>query len=445
MFLLSTFSTCLQGKFLVSGFGGYIEPLQIWTLTALPPASRKTAVMQHITGPLTMWEAERYAEQELQIKETGTQRDITQRRIEKLKQEAGKTEDAAERDRMINEIEQLSKDMPEEIRAPRIFSGDSNPEGLQKLLAENNGRMAILCDEGGIFEVMAGMYSNGKVNINTFLQGHAGSPIRVDRAGRSLTINDPSLTFGMAVQPDVIRNLTKNSKGTFRGNGCLARFLFCIPESNIGKRNVKERYEIPKTLKSEYICSIKSLLDLPDQTTADGSKMVLVLDKEALNEWEDFAQRIEDEQGPSGSLESISDWSGKLPGATLRIAGLFHVAEFGIGRTSISISTIRNAISLSEILIDHAKNAFDMMGADPVIDDSKFVFERILANGEECFNQAQLHRQIRGRFTKVDRLIVALKVLTERNIISEPVSRATGRRPEIIYYVNPSVWKIANT
>jgi len=442
MLMLSAMATCLQGKFGVSAFPGYTEPTQIWTVTSLPPASRKTAVMQHIIAPITMWEAERYAEQEIQIKETRTQRDVVERRIERLKQKAGNAEDLDKRNEMMIEIDQLSVDMPQELRSPRVYSGDTNSEGLQKLLVENNGRMSILTDEGGIFEVMAGMYSNGKVNINVFLQGHAGSSIRVDRAGRTVTIDEPSLTFGMAVQPDVIKNLSKNSKGSFRGNGCLARFLFCIPESNIGKRNVRIRAVVDSSLKNEYTRSIKSLLDLPDLTAPDGSKLTLGLDSDALNEWEDFAQRIENEQGPAGSLESIQDWSGKLPGATLRIAGLFHVAEFGVGKTSISLSTIRNAISLAEILIDHARAAFDMMGADPVVEDAKYVYERVLAFRAESFNRNQLHRQLRGRFTKVDRLIDALAVLTEMHIISEPVSKSSGRRPEIIHFVNPKVWEV---
>jgi len=126
----------------------------------------------------------------------------------------------------------------------------------------------------------------------------------------------------------------------------------------------------------------------------------------------------------------------------LRIAGLFHVAEFGVGKTSISLSTIRNAISLAEILIDHARAAFDMMGADPVVEDAKYVYERVLAFRAESFNRNQLHRQLRGRFTKVDRLIDALAVLTEMHIISEPVSKSSGRRPEIIHFVNPKVWEV---
>lgn len=48
MFMLSVMATSLQGKAVVAPkLGGYHEPVQLWTITALPPASRKTAVMDN--------------------------------------------------------------------------------------------------------------------------------------------------------------------------------------------------------------------------------------------------------------------------------------------------------------------------------------------------------------------------------------------------------------
>ncbi len=444
MFLLSTLATCLQGKFVVSPSGdSYVEPMQLWTLTALPPASRKTAVLQHILRPIISWEAEMCTELKSQIEENKLQRDVSKLRIEQLKTEAGKCKSDEDRELIFAKVRELIEEMPEELRFPRVFNGDCTSEGLQKLLNENIGRMSILTDEGGIFEVMAGLYSNGKVNIDVFLKGHAGSPIRVDRAGRTLTIDDPSLTFGLAVQPDVVKKLSNNSKGTFRGNGCLARFLWCIPESNIGKRDVRKRVPIPNKLEIEYCAAIKSLLNLPGLTGEDRSENPLVLDAEALNEWFDFSQRIENEQGSLGSLSSIQDWSGKLPGATLRIAGLFHLAEFGTESKVISVSTIRNAIKLSELLIDHAKAAFDMIGTDPEIDDAKFILQWLLAYGKTpSFKRNDLHRALHGKFTKIDRLDDALKILTERHIISEQISKSTGHRPIKLHYVNPSIFDL---
>ena len=79
--------------------------------------------------------------------------------------------------------------------------------------------------------MMSGLYSDGRVNIDVFLQSHAGSRIRVDRGTREAWLDHPLSTFGLAVQPAVIEELRQGSKRQLRGKGCLARFLYCIPVS----------------------------------------------------------------------------------------------------------------------------------------------------------------------------------------------------------------------
>ena len=81
----------------------------------------------------------------------------------------------------------------------------------------------------------------------------------------------------------------------------------------------------------------------------------------------EFRQRIESPLGEFGELGGISDWAGKLPGAVARIAGLLHVAEYGLSGAipdSISMSTMRSAIQIGEYFIGHATIAFAIMGRD---------------------------------------------------------------------------------
>jgi putative DNA primase/helicase len=107
--------------------------------------------------------------------------------------------------------------------------------------------------------------------------------------------------------------------------------------------------------------------------------------------------------------------------------------------TVIRKATIERALDLCELLITHARAAFDLMGSDPSIPDAKYILKWIIDNGADSFRRGDLHKAVHGRFQRVERLISALKVLTERNIISEPQERPTGRRPGIIYAVNPSI------
>ena len=67
---------------------------------------------------------------------------------------------------------------------PRLVADDVTPEAAGTLLAEQNGRLGILSAEGGILGIIAGRYNNNIPNMDIWLKGHSGDPIRIDRKGR---------------------------------------------------------------------------------------------------------------------------------------------------------------------------------------------------------------------------------------------------------------------
>jgi len=447
MFCLSTVAACLQKRFEVSPYGDdYTEPLSLWTNTALEPGNRKTFVKNAMVEPLTSWESEQAELLKPKIMEVNHRRDINLKRIEQLKAKVAKPDTPAnERETALQEIIQIENETPDEIKVPRIWTDDVTPERLQALMAENDERMTLLSDEGGIFEVMAGLYSNGRANINVFLQGHAGAPVRVDRQGRSVTLNKPALSFGLAVQPEIIVDLAEGRKKHFRGNGTLARFLYCIPVSTLGTRDVTHRCIIPESIKIEYRAGVMALLAIDPIYDEHGQEQprILTLTPDALRVWERFSQYIESMQGPNGECYNIQDWTSKLPGAALRIAGLFHVVEHGTLIPALKRETMERALDLCELLIVHARAAFDLMGDDADTNDAKALFKWIEKKNEPTFKQNDAFKENR-RFRKVDRLERALKVLTSRHIIGEPMKRVTGGRPSVDFDVNPQILKPMN-
>jgi len=444
MFALSTVAACLQKRVEVSPYGdGYKEPVSLWTNTALDSGTRKTAVKNAMTAPLTMWEKEQEEKTKPEIKRVNHVRDLNQKRIDQLKAKAAKPDVASsDREECLKVIMQIEDETPDEIKAPKVWTDDVTPERLQALMADHGERMALISDEGGIFEVMAGLYSNGRANVNVFLQGHAGSPVRVDRQGRSVTLDRPALSFGLSVQPEVVSDLAQGNKARFRGNGLLARFLYCIPRSNVGSRDVTRRIPIPESVKIAYEGGIMGLLGIDPVYDEQGREQprILTLAPDALQAWEQFSQYIENRQGPAGDLHNIRDWAGKLPGAALRIAGLFHVVEHGTTTAVIGRSAVEQALDLCDLLIPHAFAAFDLMGDDQASGDAKVVLKWILAKKQTSFRQNDAFRENR-RFRNVERLEKALRVLITRHIISEPLRLDTGGRPSIVYNVNPEILK----
>lgn len=260
-------------------------------------------------------------------------------------------------------------------------------------------------------------------------------------AARTAIIDRPALTFGIGIQPQLIQDMQPTAKRKFRSSGLFARFFWGFPASNIGKRDMAKRVTISVEVANRYRAAVLGLLDIQPCTNdlGDESEHGLTLVSDAREEWIAFAQDIENHQAEGGRLESMRDWCAKLPGGALRLAGLLHVAEHGTrGGMEISIDTMRRAVTLCTRMIPHAVAVFDMVGADPGMEDAKVLWRWIERQGKADFSRSDIHRAFHNRFAKVDRLIAALDLLKGRALIAGPHKiKGTGGRPTLIYRINP--------
>lgn len=440
MISLAILATCLQGKVHISPHhGDYSEPVNLWTIVALPPSSRKSAVFKAFTAPLIKWEKTQEVKQQPLIDAAETEKVVNQKRINDLQAQAAKEKDKTVRKELIAEITELKEGLDQEIHLPRLFSGDITAEELQNLMLKQNERMSILADEGGIFKVMTGLYNSGKANLDVFLQSYTGSSVRVNRGQRTVVMDSPALTFGLTVQPSVIEGLCQGDNKELRGLGALARFLYAVPVSNVGSRDVRKSISIDPGIKAVYEHNIETLLNLRAPVNSDGKETLqLTLSTEALDTWYNFAQEIEDKQGPGGEFEQICDFTGKLPGTALRIAALLHCADHWFSLPVVSVKAMQRAIDLCRPLITHAMLAFDLMAVDPTLEDAKFIYQWIREQNSNRFIKSNLRRSNRFRRADKERLERALEVLIERGIISD-LQKLNTRKPTLIYMVNPRV------
>ena len=150
-----------------------------------------------------------------EINRVASERKTLELRIEWLRRKAGKASNGNE---LMAQVAELELSLPQVPVAPRLWTQDVTPERLGALLAEHGERIALLSDEGGIFDVLAGRYNNGVANLDLFLQAHAGAAVRVDRGSRPpVILRNPALTFAISPQPDVLESLS--DKPGFRGRG----------------------------------------------------------------------------------------------------------------------------------------------------------------------------------------------------------------------------------
>ena len=437
---LSAVATCVQKRFEVSALNNdYKEILALWTVTVLPPSERKSPVLNAMTAPIVKWEREQRQILEPTIRETNRARSLALKRIDKLEKDIIKEEVTLKRVVLLAKLHAEEAAIPHEVREPCLWTSEGTPERLQDMLAENDERVSLLSDEGGIFDIMAGMYSQGKVNIDVLLNGYTGSPVRIERRSRRVDVHRPAVTFGITVQPHVIESFSNGSKGAFRGKGALARFLYCIPKPKSGTR-FDDPHDIPYAIRQQYEDGLNRLLNIPKQIDANRLEVprMLVLSEGAVPVYKAFRNDLEKMIGPHGELHYINDWAAKLAGNMLRIAGLMHLVEFGTDNLVIGTETVNTSVTLCLLLIEHAKYAFGVISNDESLNNAKKLFNWIEKQGFEGFSKTTVTKALEGSFPKVDMLNKALKVLEDRNII-RLLKIPTPGRTSNCYMVNPKV------
>ena len=454
MLALSVGGASLAKRIVVHIRGDHWEPVNLFAVVALPPASRKSGVFRAVTEPLVLFERQEVERLAPIIELNRNQRILLEDSLKHARKQAVASKNAEDRKGYAEQTDKIIKELNEleVITSPQYIGDDATPESISSLLYDNAGRFALLSAEGDIFDLMAGRYSNGNPNLGVYLKGHASDDIRVNRANRDfkpIYIHKPALSIGVAVQPDVLRGLTL--KRGFRGRGLLGRFLYSLPQSCLGHREINPRPVDPK-IATAYQNKILDALRLEPNVNTDGKPCphIVTIGSDTLKELDRFAKWVEKQLGPGGDFASMGDWAGKLVGAVCRIAGIFHgliyAASGNPAKAQIDPETMLGAIVIGEYLIPHAKAAFFEMGADPEIDSARRILDWVSSKQKEEFTRRDVFNSLRGRIQKVVELDDPLEILTNHGYIRDVSQehKGPGRKPSQKYKTNP-LWLAQNT
>ena len=431
---LSVLSIGMQGKYVIRPKPDWTEPVNTFIAIFMPPSERKSAVCSLMGKPMNEHEKEWNRQHAAEFDFSRTERSILERRLKSLEDQASKGK--AEMAEVRKASEELSSF--KEKKPLRYYGDDVTTEKLVSMIAENDGKAAIFSPEGGIFDLLKGMYTR-YVNIDVFLKGYSGDPIRVDRIGReSETIYDPVLTVMLMAQPSVLAGVMEN--GNFRGRGLTARFLYCVPESNVGSRRYRSE-AIPEKVYARYEQCIRNILsDDPDE-----KPQVITLSPEADEMLEAFSEELEPKL--KEEYAEFADWAGKLAGSVARIAALLCRADRHIVREFLQEpeslivpgEIMADAIRIGRYFTEHAKSAFSLLGADEGIRNCKYVMSAIRKAGLSEVSRRDIMRLCRALKTK-DAVQPVIDQLVEFGYLAEKPGRqqtGRGRTPLEVYLVNP--------
>ncbi|MCI0460794.1 MAG: DUF3987 domain-containing protein [Gemmataceae bacterium] len=436
MLVLGIAGAALAKKFRVLIRDGWAEPLNLFVVSALLVGERKSAVFSEAIAPVRDFEAQEQARLAPEIAEKASERRTLEARLKHLEGRAAKAKNEAERATIKAEVAKVARELAahEVPEPPQLFCDDVTPEKLANLLARHGGRMLQASPEGTAFEIAKGRYSES-VNIDVYLKGHAGDPLRVARVGRQGdTVDQPALSVALAVQPDVIQGLA--DEATMKTRGFLARFLYSLPNSLVGSRTVRPA-PVPAEVRDRFQQCMLALWRLQGGVDDHGRpaphwlRLNIVGDGhiEALERW------LEPQLAEGEELAHLGGWPNKLAGTVGQLAGILHmmgqVERGDQWEATVSEATVSAAVQIGrDYALPHALAAFGRMGADKKTEDARRVWLKIRRRGASSAHSADapsrvtrrdIHNWNRRGFPSAEQLDPVLAVLVRERYL-RPVS-----------------------
>lgn len=185
----------IQKKYVVHPLPGWDEPPNLYISIVQEPSERKSPTMKEVLIPVYEYETEENERLAPEIAAYKAKKEVLENRIRNTINSLSKSEkkkgdekylDMGDLDTFQNELNQL-----EEVAPVRLAVDDVTMEVLGKLLEQNKERIGIMSTEGGIFNILAGRYSD-KTVIDIVLKAYSGDRFSQDRLGRKgQTLNSP--------------------------------------------------------------------------------------------------------------------------------------------------------------------------------------------------------------------------------------------------------------
>ena len=436
---LGILSTCIQKKFEISPKLGWREPLNLYSVSLLPPSTRKSAVFSIMKKPIEQYEEELMEEMELVVQNRQSERDALKKRIETLQREFAKDENPEYLEN-IKEINKRLQEIPK-LYSPRLVVDDATPEALVSKMHENEGKISILTSEGDLFERFKNKNID-QIKYDVYLKPYSGDSLRTDRQTRDTQmIEKPIMTICVTAQPSVVKKLPS----PVHDRGLIARFFLSVPNDNLGHRDSRSP-EVPAEVIQSYTSLIRKLLSWETDETIS-----LELSDDALNLLHDTMDEIEIEFRENGAFhDDLKSWGGKLIGQLLRIAGLLHVSNQATMvdnitevDTQISKETLATAIKLKDYLIAHAEKAFGVMKKNQAYEDAEYLLKLILRQNRPVIKKQVIHQNAKKKVEGPERMQRAYNILEYHSYIQQAFGGKSGRQGLI--WVNPEVLEDTET
>jgi replicative DNA helicase len=500
MMTLAAMAATVRGRIRAHVIGTWDEPLNLYIAAVLGPGETKSPALSQVVSSLRAMETEARATTKDVITARQFDKELLEERARKLRENAVKAKGGPS-EVLLAQTE--ARDAAADADAmtvptmPLWLAGDMTPEALVSKLAEQGGSLAHLSAEGELLDtIVGGRYSSGAPHISALLTAHDGrEPMRVHRKNApDIEVNDPCLTLGLAVQPQVLEQMGKVDAAVRRG--LAARFLFAMPASLVGRRDMTLRHrhdgpdgfaillrgvdalcragggfgdigsesgpgQDPNVSAGHRVAGISGTSDVSAGQRVLGitgpSAYRAEVTTSSLSLFLRYREELEPRRAETGDLGEVGPWANKLDGQIVRLAALLQVLHT-VGDTlssgtsthnpqnpePIGVEAMSGALVLADYLIAHAVEAHAVMrgaGAGDDYERARQLLGWIGSNSLKEFTAHEAERSLRKRVTFREQGAVheACGTLARLGWIRYMPADPKPGRPTARYLVHPDV------
>lgn len=370
---IGALSSAAVGRYRIEGGGSWTQPLILWMTVGMRPGERKSELVRITSAPLRLAEQGLIAQHRQAVAEAEDGREALESAIKAARLELKKAtgDNALTIDAEITKMKEKLAELPDkDTPFPRLLVEDLTEAALSQRLMENDEALGILTAEGGLFSNVGGRYSDGLPNFDIYLKSYDEEYLAIDRITRgTVVLSHPALAMGVAAQPRVILEVAKIPGAKDRG--FLGRWFFALPKSTLGQRK-NLRTKLAPQYHEWWGQTIQKVLDVAPRSSP---VPYLALTPEADRLLQGLLDGIEPHLDElTGRYAHMSDWASKLAGKTLRLAGLFHLAQGHGTSRKVDETTMTQAVAFSLWAIHHAERVYqnwkrteDEVGVEPIL------------------------------------------------------------------------------
>ena len=404
---------------------------------------RKSPVFSLLQHPLLDWldnQTETYEAEKRRAESLNTAIDARIQGIKQAAKKAGTDVEAAAADIAVLDGQRIPTPPH-----PRMFTSNTTPEMLFRLMDAHDGAYAVLSGEGRdvIDNIMGRYQSEGRTGDSIYLAGISGDTITRDRIGSAENgpeeryIARPCLNVCIMVQPDKYFELAAHP--SLRGSGAIARIWPVLLPSMAGTRfEAEDEPDLNEQPLSEFSNTIKVLLN-----AAPAAPIDVKLSPEAKEARRRLHNQIEAMM--AGELADVKDIAAKATSQTVKLALVLYLLEHptalndGVANLAslASLDTWQRAEALGLFYLTEAVRAMRTAQDDTALQPARIVLDWIKRQELRVVTSTDLMQKSPRPRPKAREAERILDMLTDYNWL-RPLNDPTKRKP--VFEVNPALF-----